>query len=211
MPQYQLNDTNMETISQKLENKELLTLYQEQWTQIRHLDNLDFRTLTILPIVIGILTVGIGFIKTSQNNVPNFVYIISAIIFIGISLMGCYSTFRNWLCYMRRMSIISALENALDLVSNKIIMKSVQFNPPKTFWKFHISLIKSIRFPLLLFYAVIGGIGVYLIFQSHSSYCLFLKNLLIILVPLIIFVYSDILTFFSFKKEFNQDEILISN
>ena len=185
------------TPNEKLNEESLISLYQEQWVQIRHLDSLDFRNMTLLPIVVSVLTVGTGYLSKSNPQVPSYV-LTFALVVIGLSFSGCYTTFRNWLCYMRRFSILTSLEKQMHMVENGIILKSIQFKPPNNYWEFSWSLVKSIRFPLTVFYAVLGGCGVLIFNKNTDPYF----TLLSIIIIFIIFSYCNVITWLSLKKEF---------
>jgi len=183
----------------QLTTEHLLTLYQEQWVQIRHLDTLDFRTMTILPIVVSVLMVGTGYLENT-NKIPDYVPVFAAVLFVGLSLCGCYTTFRNWLCYMRRFSILTAIESRLHMVESRIIIKSIQFTPPQNYLEYNWYLIKSIRFPLVVFYAALGGCGM-MIYNTDTLWRFITYP---VLVAILIFAYCNVFTWFSLKKEFHM-------
>jgi hypothetical protein len=188
----------MSNANSSLEIRDLLTLYTEQWNQIRHLDDLDFRMMALLPIIVGVLTVGVKIVESSDTRIPQYVLFVIAVLVIGISSAGCYTTFRNWLCYMRRLAILNSLEREMGLLELKIIEQSRQFNVPTDYISFTKRLVLSIRFPLTLFYSLIGGCGLILYYQIVDT-----RGVLAALaLSACIFLYANTVTYFSFKKEF---------
>ena len=185
-----------------LSSSDLVSLYSQQWEQIRHLDQLDFRMMTLLPIVVGILALGIRLIDSSNPEISKSVLLVVAIIVGGISFAGCYTTFRNWLCYMRRFAILNALEREMGMVEHHIIEESRQFTFPKGHLGFNRALVKSIRFPLSVFYSILGGCSV--IMFTGDIAC---KSIVIsLLLALFIFAYCNVVTYLSYKKEFGSNE-----
>jgi len=185
-----------------LSSSDLVSLYSQQWEQIRHLDQLDFRMMTLLPIVVGILALGIRLIDSSNPEISKSVLLVVAIIVGGISFAGCYTTFRNWLCYMRRLAILNALEREMGMVEHHIIEESRQFTFPKGYLGFNWKLVKSIRFPLTVFYSILGGCSV--ITFTGDIAC---KSIVIsLLLALFIFAYCNVVTYLSYKKEFGSNE-----
>ncbi|KAF5427018.1 MAG: hypothetical protein C5S46_01550 [Candidatus Methanomarinus sp.] len=183
-----------------LSHSDLVSLYSQQWEQIRHLDSLDFRMMALLPIVVGFLTVSVQFIGSSNAKIPENILLVVAVLVIGISFAGCYTTFRNWLCYMRRFAILTALEREMGMVERKIIEESHQFNPSKGYKAFNWKLVQSIRFPLTVFYYILGGCGIVL-FTGNISCVSIVVGLV---VSLFIFFYCNIVTYLSYNKEFVQ-------
>ena len=154
----------------------------------------------LLPIVVGFLTVSIQLISSSNAKIPENILLVIAVLVIGISFAGCYTTFRNWLCYMRRFTILTALEREMGMVEQKIIEESRQFNPPKGYKAFNWKLVQSIRFPLTVFYSILGGCGIVL-FTGNISYVSIAVGSV---VSLFIFLYCNIVTYWSYNKEFVQ-------
>jgi hypothetical protein len=183
-----------------LSHSDLVSLYSQQWEQIRHLDSLDFRMIALLPIVVGFLTVSVQLIGSSNAKIPENILFVVAVLVIGISFAGCYTTFRNWLCYMRRFAILTTLEREMGMVERKIIEESRQFNPPKGYKTFNWKLVQSIRFPLTVFYSILGGCGIVL-FTGNISYVSIVVGSV---VSLFIFLYCNIVTYWSYNKEFVQ-------
>ena len=190
-----------------LSSEDLISLYKEQWKQIRHLDLLDIRLLTLLPIVTAIITIAIKIIssKITQNTEDGFLpsilsslFFSCSVIILGISITGCYTTLRNWLCYMRRFSILTALEKELKLVEKNIVGKSMQFNPPSNLKAFLWKFIQSIRFPLALFYSCMGGL-VYFIYIGEVSW---FPIICFVIISLGILAICIAITYRSYKKEF---------
>ena len=145
-----------------LSPSDLVSLYSQQWEQIRHLDSIDFRMMALLPIVVGVLTLGIRFLDGTNPEISKSLLLVVAVIIIGISFAGCYATFRNWLCYMRRFSILNALEREMGMVESHIIKESIQFSFPKGYKGFNKMFMKSARFPLTILYSSLGGCSVIL-------------------------------------------------
>ena len=185
-----------------LSHTDLVSLYSQQWEQIRHLDSLDFRMMALLPIVVGVLTVGIQLIGNTNAQIPKNVLLIVTVLVVGISFAGCYTTFRNWLCYMRRFAILNALEGRMGMLKLKIIVSSRQFVPPKGFCAFNLAMIKSIRFPLATFYSILGGCGV-ILFTENVAWASIGIGLL---VAFIIFGCCNGMTYLSYRKEFRSEE-----
>ncbi len=192
----------------KLEKKELISLYSEQWKQIRHLDNLDMRIMTLVPIVVAIVTLAVNIVAGDLSRastdtqyitgVVKSLFFISAIIVLGVSFIGCYTTLRNWICYMRRMNILTALEKQIGMVELNIIEKNIQFTPPQDFLKFMQYFRQSIRFPLSILYALLGGISI-IIFQKAVSFASFFWMLV---VAITIFSYCIRINYKSYKNQF---------
>lgn len=184
------------------EAKDFMPVYSEQWEQIRHLDDLDFRMMALLPIIVGVLTVGVKLIGTTDAHIPQDILFIITFLVIGISFVGCYTTFRNWLCYMRRLAILNAVERHIGMVQLGIINEARQFKVPTDYLSFTKRLVLSIRFPLTLFYSLLGGCGLILYYQVVD-----LRGTLAGLVlSLAIFSYANLITYFSCKKEFGLNE-----
>jgi len=185
-----------------LSSSDLVSLYSQQWEQIRHLDQFDLRIMTLLPIVVGILALGTRLIDSSNPEISKSMLLVVVIIVGGISFAGCYTTFRNWLCYMRRFAILNALEREMGMVEHHIIKKSLQFTFPKDYRGFNWTVVKSIRFPLTIFYSILGGCSV-IMFTGNIAY----KSIIIgLLLALFIFAYCNVITYLSYKKEFDSNE-----
>jgi hypothetical protein len=198
-----MSGTQSTAIDASLDKNILMPLYQEQWVQIRHLDSLDFRTMAVLPIVASVLAIGAGYIGKASDTVPGHIGVFAFIVVLGISFSGCYTTFRNWLCYMRRLTILTEIERQLHLVDSGIIRGSLQFRPPKTLRAFSWSLVKSIRFPLTAFYAALGGTSLMIlkvVAYNNSTWCFPLCSLLF---GLAIFLYCHLVTYYSLRNEFS--------
>lgn len=58
--------------SSRLSASDLVSLYSEQWEHIRHLDTLDVRMLSVLPIVVAVLTVGGQYLTNGKTPPPCF-------------------------------------------------------------------------------------------------------------------------------------------
>jgi len=181
-----------------LSHGDLVSLYSQQWEQVRHLDSLDFRMMALLPIVVGVLTVGIQLIHNTNTQIPKNVLLIVTLLVVGISFAGCYTTFRNWLCYMRRFAILNAIEREMGMLESKIIEQRRQFVPPQGYKAFNWALMKSIRFPLTIFYSILGGCGIILFTGKLAPTSIGIGSL----VALFIFAYCNTITYLSYKKEF---------
>jgi len=196
----QKNETAGKRKDSSLSSSDLVSLYSQQWEQIRHLDSLDFRMMALLPIVVGILTLGIGLLDSPNTESSKSVLLVAAIIVGGISFAGCYTTFRNWLCYMRRFAILNELEREIGMVKRHIIKESLQFTFPKDYLGFNLALVKSIRFPLTIFYSALGGCSVILFTGDIAC-----KSIVIgFLLASSIFAYCNVVTYLSYKKEFSS-------
>lgn len=196
----QNNKPTSDPMNPGLSYSDLVSLYSQQWEQIRHLDSLDFRVMTLLPVVVGILTLGTNLLDNSNQEISKSVFLVVAIIVGFISFAGCYTTFRNWLCYMRRFAILNNLEREMGMVTRNIIKESCQFTFSEGYLNFNWKFVQSIRFPLTVFYSILGG----------CSYIIYVRNITCISIvigmdlALIIFFYCNLITYHSYSKEFSS-------
>jgi hypothetical protein len=181
-------------------NKVWLALFQEQWTQIRHLDGLDYRTMSVLPIAVSVLAASLGIMARTNEAIPEAVLLLVCLAIVGLSFSGCYTTCRNWLCYMRRLSILSKIEDKLELLGDGVIGRSLQFKAPTSFCGFHRFFFKSIRFPLTVFYCLLAGTGP-ILFEMQVTICSLCSGATLAIA---VFTYCDLLTYISLRKEFAQ-------
>jgi len=173
-------------------------LYSKEWDIICYNDSVDWRMTTVLPIVAGILVFGVKLLDDSKLATSKSILFAVRTILVGIGFSGCYIVFRNWFDTMRRCAILSAIERKLGLDEMGIIPAARQFAPPGGLKGFLRALQRSMRFPLILFYSVLGGTGVVLGTPSVT------KGLVVsaITVTLLILAYCFWVTYSSYKEEF---------
>lgn len=141
--------------SQKLleDPANLLKLYQEQFIQIRHIENADSFSLAFITVI----TLAIFFFM--HHSIP--VLEKHDIIGLGVILIfllggpGIYGTTRRMTYRMRHLAVVSRVSKIMGAVQTGVIPASFGTEVAGSLWDFGKRIILGYRGPVIVFYSVL--------------------------------------------------------
>jgi hypothetical protein len=152
-----------------MDMKDLISIYDNRWKQIQHLNELDVRSLVLA--VTG-LTGAVVSTKSSPNNS------ISPLLEAGLACLaaivcagGTYSAIRNRLGMEHAIAAIDFVETELNRELPGIFRFAGNYRAPSTMSKFFWRVFWSIRGPMILFFfaALVASVAIF----AHGTYGVF--------------------------------------
>jgi len=134
----------------RMEPKALISIYDNRWKQIQHLNELDLRSLVLVVTAVSGAVV-------SERASPHFPVILE----VGVACLatvvcagGIYSTTDNRIGMDYALAAIDFVETELNRELPGLFRYAGNYRAPGTMWKFVKRIARSIRGPILAFFAV---------------------------------------------------------
>lgn len=152
-----------------MEKKDLISIYDNRWTQIQHLNELDVRSLVLA--VTGLTGAVVSTRSSLNNSISPFLEGGLAVLAGIVCGGGTYSTIRNRLSMEQAITAIDFVEAELNRELQGIFPFAGNYRTPSTAYKFFRGVCLSIRGPIIFFFfaALVASVVIF----AHGMYGFF--------------------------------------
>jgi hypothetical protein len=175
----------------RLNKDQLLKLYDSVWNQAQFYENQNYRMISSLPILLGLITFAFGFLDRLPTEIQNAIYIVGGVFLIGIGFLGSFATCQNWYNMLERWLTLNQIHKDLKFYQLDYINPKTEFPEPENFGGLYKFFFFRIRNGIAIFYCMIAGLGTYFVIELLSiQYNIIgrLKIILVIMVPILVSV-----------------------
>ncbi len=132
-----------------MDPKDLISIYDNKWKHIQHLNELDLRSLVL------VVTAVTGAVVSAKATPPFSVFLEAGVASLAIIVCagGIYSTAHNRISMEHALAAIDYIETELNRGSPGLFQFAGNYRAPSKMSKFVARIARSIRAPILLFFA----------------------------------------------------------